>query len=397
MHFDLQQPQLDAIEDCVQSRFDSLPISESRLIELQKETASDTTLQQLKEYTLNGWPQPRDIPQAIKPYYSIQGEIVYNNGLLLKGQHIIIPTSLRSTMKVILHQGHNGIERCKNRARQSIFWPGINSEIKDLVSNCSLCQTYRNRQQKETLIQHTIPDALWTKVASDLFTLYGHDYVIVTDYFSKYIEVERLTDKASSTVVNKIKKIFSRHGIPKELCTDNGPEYTASCFKRFAKEWDFKHTTSSPHFPQSNGFVERAIQTVKKVLKKAHDGNQDPYLALLILNTTPGNDNQSPASRLFCRQPRSTLPSLILSTSTPPTLKKSQAKTKARYDKQAKDLPDIQPGTVVRIRTKEDKNWNCLGKVVTKCAEPRSYRVLNNKGNIVRRNRRQLLPCKEKF
>ena len=159
----------------------------------------------------------------------------------------------------------------------------------------------------------------------------------------------------------------------------------------------FKHTTSSPHFPQSNGFVERAIQTVKKVLKKAHDGNQDPCLALLILNTTPGNNNQSPASRLFCRQPRSTLPSLILSTSTPPNLKKSQAKTKARYDKQAEDLPDIQPGTVVRIRTKEDKNWNQLGKVVAKCAEPRSYRVLNDKGNIVRRDRRQLLPCKEKF
>ncbi len=268
---------------------------------------------------------------------------VYNNGLLLKGQRIIIPISLRSSMKVILHQGHNGIERCKNRARQSIFWPGINSEIEDLVSNCSVCQTYRNRQQKETLIQHTI---------------YGHDYVIVTDYFSKYIE--RLTNKASSTVVNKIKEIFSRHGIPKELCADNGPEYTASCFKRFAKEWDFKHTTSSPHFPQSNGFVERAIQTVKKVLKKAHDGNQDLYLALLILNTTPGNDNQSPASRLFCRQPRSTLPSLILSTSTPPNLKKRQAKTKARYNKQAKDLPDIQPGpffVFVRRNIRIGINW----------------------------------------
>ena len=115
------------------------------------------------------------------------------------------------------------------------------------------------------------------------------------------------------------------------------------------------------------------------------------------IKPTPGNDNQSPASRLFCRQPRSTLPSLILSTSTPPNLKKSQANTKARYDKQAKDLPDIQPGTVVRIRTKEDKNWNQLSNVVAKCAEPRSYRVLNDKGNIVRRNRRQLLPCKEKF
>jgi transposase InsO family protein len=88
--------------------------------------------------------------------------------------------------------------------------------------------------------------------------------VIVTDYFSKYIEVERLTNKASSTVLNKIKKIFSRHGIPKELCTDNGPEYTASCFKRFAKEWDFKHTTSSPHFPKSNGLLYTQLTTLDK-------------------------------------------------------------------------------------------------------------------------------------
>ena len=81
-------------------------------------------------------------------------------------------------------------------------------------------------------------------VASDLFTLGGHDYVIVTVYFSKFVEKERLPDKSSATVVNKIKKIFSRHGIPKELCTDNGPEYSAACFKCFTKEWahHFKST-----------------------------------------------------------------------------------------------------------------------------------------------------------
>ena len=259
----------------IQLTFDSLPISEARLNQLQQETASDNILQQLKEVTLNGWPEKRSIPPSIKPYYSIRGEIVYNNGLLLKGLRIIIPSSLRSTMKDIIHHGHNGIERCKNRARQSIYWPGINREIEDLVSRCSLCSTHRNKQQKEPLIEHEIPDTPWTKVASDLFTLCGHDDVIVTDYFSKFVEIERLPNKSSTTVINKIKKIFSQHGIPKELCTDNGPEYSAACFKRFAKEWDFKHTTSSPHFSQSNGFAERAIQTVKKSLLKAHHGNQD--------------------------------------------------------------------------------------------------------------------------
>jgi hypothetical protein len=144
--------------------------------------------------------------------------------------------------------------------------------------------------------------------------------------------------------------------------------------------------------------VERAIQTVKKSLKKAHDGNKDPYFALLVLNTTPGNDNKSPAALLFGRQPRSTLPSLIQSAfPPPPPPKDTRAKTKERYDQHAKDLPDIQPGTVVRIRAKEDEKWNQLGKVVEKCAQPRSYRVLNDKGNVVRRNRRHLIPCKDRF
>ncbi len=381
----------------VHSILDSLPISTARLTQLQKETASDPVLQQLKQFTLTGWPQRKQqIPPAVKPYYAIRGEISHNEGLLLKGQRIIIPASLRPTMKAIIHQGHNGIARCKSRARQSIYWPGMNSEIDNLVSRCPQCLTHRNQQQKETLIQHTVPKVPWTKVASDLFTLYGHSYVIVTDYTSKYIEIERLPDKSSLNVVNKIKKIFARHGIPKELYTDNGPEYTAQSFKRFAKEWDFKHITSSPHFPQSNGLVERAIQTVKKSLKKAHDGNEDPYLTLLILNTTPGSDGASPAMRLFNHQPRTTLPSLNLTdTSSPsPTIPK---KVKKAYDQHAKDLTNIEPGTVVRMRVQGEKRWDEIGKVVEKCQEPRAYRILNSKGNVVRRNRRHLLPCKDKF
>ena len=88
-------------------------------------------------------------------------------------------------MKEIIHQGHNGIARCKSRARQSIFWPGMNSEIDNFVSRCPQCLTHRNQLQNETLIQHNVPEVPWTKVASDLFTLYGHDYVIIADYTSK--------------------------------------------------------------------------------------------------------------------------------------------------------------------------------------------------------------------
>ena len=115
----------------------------------------------------------------------------------------------------------------------------MNSQIDDFVSRCPQCLIHRNKLQKETLIQHNVPEVPWTKVASDLFALYGHDYVIIADYTSKYKEIERLTDKSFQSVINKIKKIFARHGIPKEFHTDNGPEYTAQSFKHFTEQRDF--------------------------------------------------------------------------------------------------------------------------------------------------------------
>ena len=77
--------------------------------------------------------------------------------------------------------------------------------------------------------------------------------------------------------------IFARHGIPETVITDNGPQYSSEMFKEFAREYGFVHVTSSPHFPQSNGEAERAIRTVKNLLKKPYD----PYLAMLGYRSTP--------------------------------------------------------------------------------------------------------------
>ena len=113
--------------------------------------------------------------------------------------------------------------------------------------------TLRNKQQKESVIAHEILTAPWIKVALDVFHLFGHHYVMVVDYFSTYVEVECIADMTSSSVINKVKKIFAQHGIPKEFCSDNGPEYKSTEFASFSRTWDFKYTMSSPHYPQSNG------------------------------------------------------------------------------------------------------------------------------------------------
>ena len=119
-------------------------------------------------------------------------------------------------MKSILHQGYLGIENCKMRARQALFWPLINKEAEDMISKCLTCLTYRNCQPSEIPIKPEIPDGPWTECAADLFRLEGHYYLLTVDYYSKFIAVENLQNPQSETVISKCKKVFSQFGIPKE-------------------------------------------------------------------------------------------------------------------------------------------------------------------------------------
>ena len=75
----------------------------------------------------------------------------------MKEERVIVPSSLRKEMKARIHEGHLGIEKCKARARETMFWPGINSEITEMVQRCGACMATRVYQQKEPLISHEIP------------------------------------------------------------------------------------------------------------------------------------------------------------------------------------------------------------------------------------------------
>ena len=101
----------------------------------------DDVLQKLKDFTVNGWPEKKNVPLEVRPYFNCRDEISYSHGLLLKGEKIIVPSSLRKEMRTLIHQGHLGIEKCKTRARDTFYWPGMNQEITDLVANCETCLT----------------------------------------------------------------------------------------------------------------------------------------------------------------------------------------------------------------------------------------------------------------
>ena len=140
------------------------------------------------------------------------------------------------------------------------------------------------------MIPFRAPTKRWELVATDLFTWDKAEYVFIVDYHSRFFEVAKLPDTKSITVITQVKSAFARHGIPSEVISDNGPQYSSKEFESFAKSWEFKHTTTSPLNPQANGLVEKAVQTVKSLLTKAKQDSRDPYLALLEYRNTPIDD-----------------------------------------------------------------------------------------------------------
>ena len=128
------------VEAQIHMLFEGLPVSDEKLEMFKKEKINDTILQKLKDFTINGWPDNKsNVPSELRPYYSLRSEITVVNGLLFKNDRIIVPTSMRKEMKERIHEGHLGQEKCKARARQVVFWPGMSAEIIEMVAKCSTC------------------------------------------------------------------------------------------------------------------------------------------------------------------------------------------------------------------------------------------------------------------
>ena len=365
-------------------------ISDYRLQQFKDETNADVTLQTLLKFIQNGWPNNRNqIPETIRPYYTHRQDLTYSNGIIFKDVRIVVPKSLRNDMKHLLHTGHLGIVKIKNRARDIIYWPGINSDIENIVNSCEICQEHQNRQRDEPPIKHDIPTTPWTKVGTDIFHLRGKPYLAVVDYTTNFFDISLLPDKLSETVVKHTKRIFSKYGIPKKVVSDNGPEFIGKAYRSFSKLWDFKHIKSSPRYPKSNGQIERTIQTIKKTLKKVIKSNEDPYLALLALRTSAGpNNNTPPATLFYNRTIRTLLPSVSNSTDIRNKKIENQHVNNSQQSKKA--LPKLHHNDPVRLH--DGKNWSINGKIIEQLDQPNSYLVkTNDDNNILKRNRKHIL------
>lgn len=369
-----------------------------KLTEFKNNTKADEELSQVKSYIQNGWPKYyKDVHHKAKPYFHFRNDLFTANDLIFRNQQIVIPQIQRQDILAQIHAAHQGIMSCLKKARSSIYWPGMSTQIKELVLGCTQCQQYSRSNSKEPVISHEIPELPWQKIGVDFMEVQKKNYFVAVDYHSKFIELIPMIKKDCPSVLNALSKIIATHGFPSQIISDGGPPFNSSSFVSRLNKWNIEHTTSSPGYPKSNGMIERHIQTIKSMLLKSKENHM---FVKLEYNSTPKEAFQSPAELLMGRRLRTLLPTtddaLKPNFNRKNILQSIAAKKKEIQKKnmKMKSLPKLQEGEEVFMQN-DIRKW-IPGKILDAATQPRSYWIRADNGTTYRRNRIHLKPAKLK-
>lgn len=209
-------------------------ISDLRLEEIRKATEEDSELQCLITYITQGWPEKKNlIKDSVRHFFDLCETLSVYTGIVVKGEAIVIPKSLRRDIKHRLHSAHLGYDSMIRRARGTIFWPNMQSEIRQIADNCYACQEMKPRPTKTPLTQPDDATKPWEKIGLDFFQIKNHTYLVSIDYYSNYIDIALMPTTTSVKLIKTLKKQFSHFGIPKIIVTDGGPQFTSSELHKF--------------------------------------------------------------------------------------------------------------------------------------------------------------------
>lgn len=250
-------------------------------------------------------------------YRPFCSELTAIESVLLRGNKIVIPVTLRAIILELAHEGHPGETVMKRRLRAKVWWPLIDRETEKFVKNCRDCLLVSQPNRPPPMARHKFPDGPWQYLAIDLMgPLPNKDMILVLiDYFSRYQELKFLTTTTSAVVIEHLTEIFSRLGIPKSIRADNGRQFGSCEFKQFCQRNGIKLLHTPPYWPQANGEVENMNRSILKRLQIAH-GKGTEYQSelrkfILMYNVTPhGTTGKSPSELMFGRRIRDKIPGI---------------------------------------------------------------------------------------
>jgi len=211
----------------------------------------------------------------LKPYYKERDVLSVYKGCVLHNDAVVIPSVLRDRVVTLAHEGHAGTVRTLQRLRETAWWPGMSTFVRNKIASCVACSVNAdcNATRATPLILVMWPTEAWSKIGIDIVgelsnvPMSKRFVITVIDYHSRWPEVHFCGSVTSQVVIKFLTDLFARWGIPKEIVSDNGVQFVSNEFECFLKQCDIKHVKTSLYFPQSNGLVERFNRSLKEVVR----------------------------------------------------------------------------------------------------------------------------------
>ncbi|KAA3675726.1 uncharacterized protein DEA37_0006214 [Paragonimus westermani] len=287
-----------------------LPVT---FLQIKEAMKFDRALQRVLTYLRVGWPN-NSVGADIMPFYRRRDALTILDGCVMLRDRVVIPAPLRSALLRQLHVGHPGMTRMKAISRSYMFWPGIDQDIESTVRSCESCALAAKAPPRVNAIPWPEPKGPWTRIHIDFAgPLNGNYYFVVVDAYSKWPEVIPMSLASTSTTVTALGQLFSQFGVPESIVSDNGPQFTSMAFVNFCKAMGTQLIHTPVYHPQSNGQVERFVDTFKRALQKLQGEGTVPDMLNTFLRTyrstpnTSGPEGKSPAEAFLGRRIRTPL------------------------------------------------------------------------------------------
>ena len=233
-----------------------------------RETAKDPILSQLMRFVKEGWPHA--FSEELKDFKKLENSLSTENGCVFYGLRVIIPSTLRNHILKLLHLGHFGMQRMKQLARSTVYWPRIDFDIEDLCRKCTSCGQFQNKPDKPSIHPWMMPEKPWSRLHLDHANNFlGRNWLVLVDAYSKYPCIHPTTSTSSKSTTAILEQEFAHFGYPHTLVTDNATTFMSQEFQAWCKQRGIVHLTGAPYHPATNGAAERLIQSFKQALRKS--------------------------------------------------------------------------------------------------------------------------------
>ena len=293
-----------------------------------------------------------EIPGKAKFYYKnsllfrrFQSQNVDNGRVYTQ---LVVPKPHRLKVMQLAHEsllsGHLGTERTLGKILCEFFWPGVHADVRRFCQSCDVCQrtTSKGKTRKVPLAKMPIIDEPFRRVAVDLVgplhppTERGNRYILtLVDFATRYPEAVALKGIETETVAEALVDIFCRVGVPKEMLTDMGAQFTSTLMSEVSRLISIKQLSTTPYHPMCNGLVERFNGVLKQILKRLcseRPKDWDKYLGAVLFayrDVTQESLGFSPFELVYGRQVRG--PMCILRELWTKDIADSEVKTTYQY------------------------------------------------------------------